>query len=310
MYKKIAFALVLIVAFAISACATPTPQYASSPGMGVAQEEVQRDSVMPEAAPIAPSTGSSDGYNSYSVAQERMVITNAQLSIAVADPVASMESLRMMAAEMNGYTVSANQYLVPIASGAEVAQAEITIRVPTERFNEAMTRIKAMTDKDVINETINSQDVTAEYTDLESRLRNLEAAEEQLQNIMDEATKTEDVLAVYNNLVSVREQIEVIKGQMQYYEQSAALSSIYVNLKANESVQPITVGGWELKGVVKDAAQALVNVMKGLATAATWIVIVILPAAILILLPFFLLFLIVRAVARRNKRRQAPPAAA
>lgn len=312
MHKKIAFALIVIAALMVSACQSASPSkdlvtqsdgYAPGGNYSYPQEA---PAMAPEAQyDSRAATGSTEN----SAVQDRMVVTNAQLSIYVADPVASMESLRSMAAEMNGFTVSANQYLVPIASGDEVAQAEITIRVPTERFNEAMTRVKAMTDKDVISETINSQDVTAEYTDLESRLRNLEAAEKQLQSIMDEATKTEDVLAVYNNLVSVREQIEVIKGQMQYYEQSAALSSIYVSLKANESVQPITIGGWELKGVVKDAAQALVNVLKGLATAATWIVIVVLPAAVLILLPFFLLFLIVRAIIRRNKRRQAPPAA-
>ena len=56
---------------------------------------------------------------------------------------------------------------------------------------------------------------------------------------MEEATKTEDVLSVFNQLTQVREQIEVIKGQMQYYEQSAALSSISVELYANAAVQPV-----------------------------------------------------------------------
>ena len=56
--------------------------------------------------------------------------------------------------------------------------------------------------------------MTSDYTDLQSRLRNLEDAEEQLRTIMDSAFNTEDVLTVYNRLVEVREQIEVIKGQI------------------------------------------------------------------------------------------------
>lgn len=304
MYRKIALIL-LISALLLGACSaareSQPEMYANDGGYTYSEESPQMPAVEPAAGA---------GFGDYAAAQERMVITNANLTIAVAEPVSSMDAIRQMAAEMNGYTVSANQYLVTIASGAEVPQAEITIRVPTGRFDEAMQRIKQMTDKDVLNETIDSQDVTAEYTDLESRLRNLEAAEDQLQSIMDDATKTEDVLAVYNNLVSVREQIEVIKGQMQYYEQSAALSSIYVSLKANAAVQPISVGGWESQGVARDAVQALVNVLKGLATAAIWIVIVVLPVAILILLPFALLFFIIRAIVRRNKRRPVPHSAA
>ena len=56
---------------------------------------------------------------------------------------------------------------------------------------------------------------TAEYTDLQSRLRNLEAAEAQLVNIMDGATKTEDVLSVFNQLVYIREQIQKVFAQFQ-----------------------------------------------------------------------------------------------
>jgi hypothetical protein len=92
--------------------------------------------------------------------------------------------------------------------------------------------------------------VTSEYTDLESRLGNLEAAEEQLTRIMESAVKTEDVLNVYNQLVQTREQIEVIKGQMKYYEQSAAMSAVSVELIPNEAVQPLSIGGWQPVGVV------------------------------------------------------------
>jgi hypothetical protein len=79
----------------------------------------------------------------------------------------------------------------------------MTIRVPAERLDEALVTIKAETDQPIISENHSSQDVTAEYTDLNSRLTNLQAAEKQLQEIMAEAIKTEDVLSVYSQLVSV-----------------------------------------------------------------------------------------------------------
>ena len=47
------------------------------------------------------------------------------------------------------------------------------------------------------------------------------------------------------SLPTIREQIEVIKGQMKYYEESARLSMVSVELIANEAVQPLTIGGWQ-----------------------------------------------------------------
>ena len=52
---------------------------------------------------------------------------------------------------------------------------------------------------------------------------------------MASATKTEDVMNVFNQLTQVREQIEVIKGQIKYYEESAALSAINVQIMAQRS---------------------------------------------------------------------------
>jgi hypothetical protein len=238
---------------------------------------------------------------------ERMVLKNANISIAVDDPPAVMERITTMAEEMGGFVVSANLYQTTLEGGIEVPHVSITVRVPAELLYQALAKIKAETQQPVINETISSQDVTADYTDLQSRLVNLEAAEKQLQGIMDEATKTEDVLNVFNQLTQVREQIEVIKGQMQYYEQSAALSAVSVELYANEAVRPVTIGGWQPKGVAKQALQALVNTLKFLATAAIWIIILVLPVLIVVFLPPALIILAVLRWRKRRKAKATPP---
>lgn len=219
---------------------------------------------------------------------ERLVIKNADLTLVVADPSQSMSTIAKMAEDMGGFVVSANMYQEELESGLRVPHAQITIRVPAERLNEALDQIKKESEQEPLSETINSQDVTSEYTDLQSRLRNLELAEKQLAEIMEKAEKTEDVLAVYNQLVQVREQIEVIKGQIKYYEQSAALSSISVNLIADEAIQPLTIGRWQPQGVAKDALQALINGFKFIINALIWIVIFILPMALVAYAVFLL----------------------
>jgi hypothetical protein len=233
---------------------------------------------------------------------ERLVIKNGELSIAVEDPEADLADVMSMAEEMGGFVVSSSLYFRTLESGAEVPQADVTIRVPADRFDEALNRIKDGVGQ-VLRESVTGEDVTQEYTDLQSRLTNLEAAEAELQRIMEEATDTEDVLNVYNQLIFIREQIEVIKGRITYFEQSAAFSAIYVSIVADEAVQPLTIGGWEPIGVAKDAIQALINTLQAITKALIWIVLWVLPVMLVIFIPLRLAWVGWKRMRRRNGAR-------
>lgn len=235
---------------------------------------------------------------------ERLVIKNAELSIVVPNPAETMAEISTMAENMGGFVVSSNLYQTTLSSGLKVPHASITVRVPSERLDEAMGEIVSGT-SEVLRTDVSGDDVTDQYTDLASRLRNYQAAESQLMEIMDSATETEDVLEVFNQLTQVREQIEVIQGQMQYYEQAAALSAIQVEITADAANQPLQIGGWQPVGVAKDAIEALIRTLQFLADMLIWFVICVLPIGLLIGLP---LFFVVRAVRRiRKRRKQNPP---
>lgn len=229
----------------------------------------------------APSSGRGEntGINASADLVNRMVIYNADLQIAVADPEASLKSVIQMAEEAGGYVVNSNIYQRYTESGS-MPRASLTVRVPAGRLNSIMAAIKALTPnpgEDVISENISGQDVTAEFTDLTSRLRNLEAAEEALVALMEEAKDPQDVLDIFGELTYYRGEIEVVKGRMKYLEESAALSSLTVEIVAKASLQPITVAGWEPKGTVKSAVEALINTGQLLADAAIWFGIYCLP---------------------------------
>jgi len=138
--------------------------------------------------------------------------------------------------------------------------------------------------------------------DLDARLKNLEAAEAQLQQILKQATSTEDVLAVYRELTGIRGQIEQIKGRMKFLSQSAALATISVTVIPDALAQPVQVGGWRPAGVVRDAFEALIATLQGLASLLIWLAIVVLPVLLIFVIPTALIVLLVRR-ARRNKAR-------
>ncbi len=212
-----------------------------------------------------------------------------------------MKALEAMAVEMGGYVVSSNKYQASTRNGGEAPEAQVVMRIPAEKLDEALDRIKADV-VEVQSESRSGQDVTAEYVDLQSQLNNLEATEAQLVKIMENATATEDVLNVFNQLSSIRGQIETVKGQMKYYEQSAALSAVSVHIIAEASIQPIEIAGWKPQGVARDAIQSLVFFFQDFVDFMIRFVLLVLPALILIAIPVYLIFLGVRALVRRFRK--------
>jgi hypothetical protein len=238
---------------------------------------------------------------------------NVTLSIVVADPQAKLDAISKMASNLGGFVVSMNMSQVYMQSGDTAPQGSISIRVPADKLDTALSQIKADA-VDVQSENHSGEDVTAQYVDLQSQLKNLEQAEQDLLAIMDEAknnpgndstTKTQDVLNVYNQVVSVRGQIEQIKGQMKYFEQSAAYSLISVTLVAEETIQPIEIGGWKPEGKVRDAVQKLINFLQGFVTFLIYLMLLVLPILIVIFGPIVLVIWGIVALVRRNKKKKA-----
>lgn len=281
---------------------TQMPAYYPAIGGGAPQESF---------ASPAPSTGfdvaQSPGLenvvsnNLPSSGGDRLVIQNADLSIVVTDVNARVRAIQDMARQMGGFVVSVNVYQSYAADGAKVPQAQVVIRVPAEKLNDALDQIKKDT-VDVPNETATSQDVTAQYVDLQSRLTAKQAAEAQLLKIMQNAEKTEDVLNVYAQLQQVQSDIEVLKGQIKYYEESAAFSAVSVNIIAEETVQPIEVGPWKPQGVARDAIQRLIDFWKGFAEGTITFFLFTLPALITVAIPLFIVYLLGRWVYRKVRK--------
>jgi hypothetical protein len=318
MKKHFWIGYLLIALFLLAACsaaATPAPsarelssnQASGALPPGILQAAPAVKSVAGNSA--ADSTASSNAAN----APDRIVIKNAELKLVVKDPGASMDYITNLASKMGGYVVSSNLFKTTTSQGIEVPEATITIRVKAEQLNDALTAIKGQVGNkqtDILIENVTGQDVTKEYTDLTSRLTNLKKTEAQLQEILGSATKTEDVLAIYNQLTQIREQIEVIQGQINYYKESAALSAINITLVAQESVQPLQIGGWQPVGVARNALQTLVNTMQFLGNAVIWIAIFVLPTLVIITIILYLCYLVLRLVwrgLRRLTRGNRPP---
>jgi Domain of unknown function (DUF4349) len=201
-----------------------------------------------------------------------MIVRTAEMRITVADTAKSVEAITKSIEAGGGYVSASNVW-----REGDLLRARLTLRVPSEKLTETLASIRGAA-KRVENEVVTSEDVSQEYVDLEAQLRNLEATEAELRELLTVARvnskKATDVLEVHQQLTVIRGQIEQAKGRMRYLSQVTSMSS--VNLDVLPEV-PVVSKGWQPTREVRDASRALIALMQRVATAVIWFVIYVLP---------------------------------
>jgi hypothetical protein len=170
-----------------------------------------------------------------------------------------------------------------------------TVRVPVDRFTEFLAAVRQLGEVRTINST--SDDVTAEYYDIEARIRNKQQEEERLLQLLAEATgKLEEVLAVERELSRVRGEIEQAQGRMRM-------------LKDVTDLTTVTVSVTEIKNYVPEEAPTyLTRVRRAFSASTTTLVLAaqglsLVAVALVPWLPVpLVLVLIVLAIRRRRRR--------
>lgn len=108
---------------------------------------------------------------------------------------------------------------------------EWTIRVPVGNYDEMLVAAQEL--GEVRSVRTDSEDVTAEFYDVEARIRNKEQEEERLRKHLEDSTgKLEDILNVEREISRVRGEIEQLEGRMRVLKDLTSLTTI--NLRVDE----------------------------------------------------------------------------
>lgn len=218
--------------------------------------------------------------------QIRMIIRSANISMIVDDTSGSIEKITAAAESVGGYVSDSKVW-----RDGEQLRGAITLRIPADRLSAALAVVRKLAVR-INSETVGSQEVTQEYVDLESQLKNLEATEIELRQLMttirQNSKKASEVLEMYQQLNSVRMQIEQIKGRMRYLSQMTALATVQVDLVPNALAKPVVEPGWQPLVIVKDASRSLVEALQSFASILIWLAIYILPIVTILALVVFL----------------------
>lgn len=207
-------------------------------GTAAAQAAASSASAQPASAPPTLRTDLEvfdlDGVQASLAQRQRVIIRTVDMEMVVDDVARAVDEVAAAARGFGGWTVSANR--------ASTHRGTVSVRVPAQSLEDAVFEIRKVGVR-VSSEKTNSQDVTDEYVDSQSRLVSLRATEQSLLALFERADDVEKALAVQERLAELQATIETILGRIRLMEETAAFSLINVTVELAPMAMGVDAGG-------------------------------------------------------------------
>jgi hypothetical protein len=171
--------------------------------------------VIPKPGPEALEVEAPEVEQPAPVSKKRQVIYTATMQVSVYDLDHALEVVEAMPARYGGWL-------------QQRIDSQLVLRIPAEKLEAAM---EAVAELGVVDyRLLEALDVTAEYTDLESRIRVLEQMQTHLKALLAKAKDVEQALEIRQALDQITLELEVARAQMRELAKSIAFSTLILNL--------------------------------------------------------------------------------
>ena len=212
----------------------------------------------------------------------RKIIYTATLSLVVEELSSAQKNLARLVRQRGGYIAETN---VGGSSGSP-RSGTWKVRVPVEQYDGFMAAAAAL--GELQNVQSNSDDVSAEYYDVEARIKNKKVEEARLIQLLKNATgKLREILEVEKEISRVRGEIEQMQGRLRVLSDLTSLTTITISMNEIKNYVPPAPPTFttQIARSFADSTHGVVelgkNVLLGLVALLPWLVVLALPLALL-----------------------------
>jgi hypothetical protein len=168
------------------------------------------------------------------------------LSLVVDDPAKGVDRIRGMAASMHGYVDGWSVLFNSFAYlGAKADQASVLIRVPPDRLEESLDRIKGWA-VDVTGCSVVLQSVAEEYQELRSSITDLEESERAFLQSIEQSPDLQTALVSFEPLLDVRS--DLYAGHKRMISLQGQTEMVFIDVE----LLPVQVGPIQATGPCLD----------------------------------------------------------
>ncbi len=229
-----------------------------------------------------------------SQAVARKILYSADVSIVVEDFPRTTDKLADLVKRVGGYV--ADNDVTGTPGNHRVATWKV--RIPVAKFDAFLDLVSKLGELE--RKQLHSQDVTEEFFDLETRIKNKKVEEGRLVKHLTESTgKLKEILDVEREISRVREEVERMEGRIRLLANLAELTTVNVTAHERTGFVPETAPTFSTRArrTFRESAESLVNTIQYVTLQAISIV-PWLPFWFLVVASLWLLF-------RRRRRRMA-----
>ena len=231
--RKLVILLVLVVAVLIAACAGDQ-LLSESIGTDQTLAQDERFDLASEAASFATpaaahapvvevSNEGAGGSRGTLQTAQRKVISTASITLRVDVVQTAIEQAQAAVESLGGFVEHLSS-----SGGPERHQANMTLRVPQDQFSAAVSAIEAL--GVVQSRNLGTEDVSAQFIDLEARLKSSLREEQSLLSLLERTNTVGEILTIERELFRVRPDIERVQGQLNFLERRVDLATINLTL--------------------------------------------------------------------------------
>ena len=164
---------------------------------------------------------------------DALLIRTASLQVRTDDVRSAVRDVEELATALQG-TITSSQVSAAPNEDESQARATLTIRVPEERFREALRSVADL--GEVLDQHENAQDVTTEVVDVDARVKSQQASVERVRALLAEATTIGEVVSVEAELARREADLDALLSRQATLADQTARATITVELVGPEAV--------------------------------------------------------------------------
>jgi len=162
-------------------------------------------------------------------AAQRKIIRHGEVTFEVDNFDSAVMQITKIVSEENGFVATTSSD--KLANGK--VTGTITVRVPPDNLDVLVLKLRGL--GDLKGQKIGADDVTKDYTDLESELRAAKAMEDRLLDIIKTGKgEVKDLVEAEKELGVWREKVEHVTGEINYYNNLISLSTLNITLNEKD----------------------------------------------------------------------------
>ncbi|WP_024347312.1 DUF4349 domain-containing protein [Lacrimispora indolis] len=301
-------ALSLLTVLCLSACAgkSGTMIQGAAPDYGIAMQaetsvsvsaDSQQQNVTEEkaAASLESETGSGP-----MLPAGRKLIRNISMNVETDAFDTLVSSLQTKITQLDGYVEQSDMSGSRLDSGGKPIPrfANMTIRIPVNQIDSFISTVE--NNGNVTDKSESTQDVTLQYSDLESKKKSLEIEQEKLWEFLEKAESVDTVITLQQRLSEIRYQMESMESQLRLYDNQVDYSTVHLTIREVTIFTPVAA-----ESALTRISRGFTNNFQALKTMMTNSLI-----GVIISIPFWLPIVLVAGIVsyflRKGRKKKNP----